>query len=138
MKGRVLLKTILSVVLLLVAAAPGLASGSDTAERAEAAGAPARPASSGWVIETVDATNDVGSHVSMASYDNGQAHITGGDWGILLTSNDGLKWIIRVRLILDKALWCLAISGCTAIKDVFLEFTSIEQMRLVDQVQLSA
>ena len=66
MNSQLLFRAILVVVLLLLAAGPGLARGAQPAGPAEAAGASAKPAAAGeWVIEVVDGTAGVGSHVTL-------------------------------------------------------------------------
>lgn len=82
MKNRVLLKTVLPVVLLILAAGPGLASGPQASEPSEATGMRTGLTGYGpWVIETVD-TWGVGSHVSMAiSAHTGITYISYYDYG---------------------------------------------------------
>ena len=83
MKSRVLLRAILSVMLLLLAAGPGLASGSLPTVTSKPLGPNAGPAAPGeWVIETVDASSDVGSHVSIATSGAGTTHISYYDAGL--------------------------------------------------------
>jgi hypothetical protein len=84
MKSRLLPRAILSLVVLLLAAGPGLASGSQQAAPLEPAGAGVGPTALGeWTIESVDGTAGVGSHVSISagapsyvwiSYYNGSTH----------------------------------------------------------------
>ena len=77
MKGWVFLRAALAVVLPPMAAGPGLASGSHPSWPAQAVDSGARPAAaSEWVIETVDATLDVGSHVSIASNSAGRTYVS--------------------------------------------------------------
>ena len=72
-----LFRTALAVVLLLLSAGSGLASGPEPARTPEALDRNAGLATSGdWIIETVDATADVGSHVSIATSGAGRTYIS--------------------------------------------------------------
>ena len=70
MNGRLLSRASLPIVLLLLAAGPGLARGSPPAGSSQAVGLDAGlTANGGWTIETVDSAIGVGSHVSIYTAD---------------------------------------------------------------------
>ena len=83
MKNRVLVTTVLSVVLLVLAVGPGQARGPQPSGPPEAASMSAAPAGYGpWVIETVDSVWGVGTHVSIAiSSHSGTTYISYYDYG---------------------------------------------------------